>query len=147
MMNHFLGEETFKAGLIKFLNKYQYGNADRYDLFTTLTDEAHQRGSLDKRMNIREIMSSWTEQPGFPVVTAIADVANKKLIFSQKRFFYTNNKPNNSTWWVPISIMTDLNINYSLTAPTVWLKNELMVTVNLNMSKWYLINLNHTGDK
>ncbi|RZB41451.1 aminopeptidase N, partial [Asbolus verrucosus] len=145
MMNHFLGENVFKIGLINFLNKYKYGNANREDLFAVLTEEAHKSGSLDKSMTIKDIMDSWTKQPGFPVVTAIADKANKKLILSQKRFLFTNQQNDSSTWWVPISIITDLDEKYHDTKPTVWLKNEPMVTINLNMSQWYLININQTG--
>ncbi|XP_063912538.1 aminopeptidase N-like isoform X2 [Zophobas morio] len=145
MMNHFLGEETFKNGIISYLKKHQFGNADRDDLFETLNKEAHKKGSLDSSLNVKTIMDSWTKQPGFPVVTAIRDVANKKLILSQKRFLFTTRPLDNSTWWVPISIVTDVNPDFDNTRPTVWLKNEPMVTVNLNMSSWYLINIHQTG--
>jgi aminopeptidase N len=144
MMNHFLGEDTFKTGLINYLQKHQYGNADRDDLFDALTEEAHRRGSLDQSVRVKDVMDSWTRQPGFPVVTAIRDTANKKLILSQKRFLLTNNLVDNSTWWVPISVATSVEETFN-TQPSVWLKNEPMVTVNLNVSKWYLVNINQTG--
>ncbi|CAG9836941.1 unnamed protein product [Diabrotica balteata] len=43
MISNFLGEETFKTGLTNFLTKYSYKNADRNDLFASLTEEAHKR--------------------------------------------------------------------------------------------------------
>lgn len=83
MMNHFLGEDTFKNGLIKFLDKYKYANADRNDLFNSLNEEAHRNGSLDSAVNVLDVMDTWTKQAGFPVITAIADHSNKKLIITQ----------------------------------------------------------------
>lgn len=142
MMNYFLGEDTFKTGLINYLKKYKYSDGNSDDLFMALTEEAHKKNSLESSVSVKDVMDSWTRQPGFPVITAIRDKANQKLILSQKRFLFTNNN-DSSTWWVPISISTEFNKYNS--QPTIWLKNEPMVTLNLNTSSWYLINVNQTG--
>ncbi|EEZ99339.1 aminopeptidase N-like protein [Tribolium castaneum] len=143
MMNNFLGEDAFKTGLINYLRKYEYSNGDRDDLFGALTEVAHRKGALEPSVTVKDVMDSWTKQPGFPVITAIRDPANKKLILSQKRFLFTDNHNDSSTWWVPVSVTTNGG-NFE-TQPTVWLKNEPMVTINLNTSLWYLININQTG--
>lgn len=79
MMNHFLGEETFKNGLIKYLQKFKYSNADRNDLFNSLTEEAHLRSTLLKNETVKQIMDTWTEQAGFPVINVAPDYSRNTL--------------------------------------------------------------------
>lgn len=88
MMNHFLGEDVFKKGLISFLKKYENGNADRNDLFNSLTEEAHKVPVLLPNETVKQIMDTWTERPGFPVIHAIADYPRKKLRLIQV-YYYT----------------------------------------------------------
>lgn len=147
MMNHFVGEETFKNGLINYLNKFQYGNADRYDLFTSLQEEANRNGIFnDDKLNIKDIMSSWTEQAGFPVLTIIPNRNASKLIIRQKRFLLTD-KPSKNLWWIPISLTTSHNYDFDDTKTKYWLKNveEIQIDYDFNMNRWYLMNLNQTG--
>ncbi|CAG9772621.1 unnamed protein product [Ceutorhynchus assimilis] len=147
MMNHFLGEETFKNGLIKFLEKYQYSNADRNDLFTSLTEEAQLRGSLGKNETVKHIMDTWTEQAGFPVINVRADYEKNTLNLVQKRFLITNpNSQDKSTWWVPISYTSSLNPDFESTAPRFWMRGESEITEKIRpIGQWYLLNINQTG--
>lgn len=78
-MNHFLGEETFKNGLIKYLQKFEYSNANRNDLFTSLTEEARSRNVLGAGETVKHIMDTWTEQAGFPVINVAPDYSRNTL--------------------------------------------------------------------
>ncbi|VEN41546.1 unnamed protein product [Callosobruchus maculatus] len=150
MMNNFLGEAVFKTGLINFLHKYQYGVADREDLFTSLTEEAHKNGILPPNVTVGGIMETWTERPGFPVVHSIADYENNKLLLSQKRFFLSG-KQEKSSWWIPISFTAkktlDENADFSETKPKYWMRGEHQIEedADLRNISWYLLNVNHTG--
>ncbi|XP_018579251.1 aminopeptidase N isoform X2 [Anoplophora glabripennis] len=145
MMNHFLGEEVFKNGLINFLKKHQNGNADRQDLFTSLTTEAHDAGVLLQNETVKHIMDTWTEKPGFPLVTARADYENKRLHITQRRF-YLNDKEERSSWWVPLSFTTSNEaIDFSDTRPKFWLRGEYEIVEEVDLDEWYLLNLNQTG--
>lgn len=86
MVNNFLGEEQFKLGLIRYLNKYRYSNADRNDLWECLSVPVNS-GNLPASLN--DIMDSWLLQPGFPVVTAIANYEENKLQVSQVSTYVT----------------------------------------------------------
>lgn len=68
MMSQFLGH-SFERGVTDYLNKHKYGNAEQDDLWKALTDRAHKEGTLSKDMTVKEVMSSWTLQTGYPVVT------------------------------------------------------------------------------
>lgn len=94
MIEHFLTEDTFKKGVRAYLKEYQYGNAETKDLWASLTSAAADQ--LPDNLNISVIMSGWTKQPGYPVVT----FNGEKL--SQTRFFL--NATGNATKQINIQI-------------------------------------------
>lgn len=108
-MNHFLGEDTFKHGLIKYLEKFKYANADRNDLFASLTEEAHARGVLSKNENVKQIMDTWTEQAGFPVINVAADYTHNVLTIVQVSllFFLSQNVQSNEFFFSSETLSTD----------------------------------------
>jgi aminopeptidase N len=83
MMNHFLGEETFKQGLTNYLEAHKFGNARQDDLWQNLTLQAHQDRSLPSHMTVKEIMDTWTLQTGYPVVTITRNYKNGSAYISQ----------------------------------------------------------------
>jgi aminopeptidase N len=83
MMNHFLGEETFKRGLTNYLEAHKFSNARQDDLWQQLTLQAHQDGSLPLHMTVKDIMDTWTLQTGYPVVTVTRNYSNVSAYISQ----------------------------------------------------------------
>ncbi len=75
MIENFMTEEKFRAGLSSYLKKYQYSNAETKDLWNSLTEFA------PDGVDISNIMPSWTDQPGYPVVTFDGSA------LKQERFF------------------------------------------------------------
>ncbi|XP_076258416.1 aminopeptidase N-like isoform X2 [Rhynchophorus ferrugineus] len=147
MINHFLGEEAFKRGLIKYLEKFKYGNADRNDLFAALTEEAHASGALLPNETVKHIMDTWTEQAGFPVINVVADYQRNTLKLVQKRFLLTTSHSNEeTTWWIPISYTSSRSPDFTNTKPKIWMRGDKEVTVEVDpIGEWYLLNINHTG--
>ena len=85
--------QTFRAGLQKYLKKYQYSNAVTNDLWEALGEasglnvkEVNSFGYFAFQNLSLQLMGSWTQKMGFPVVTASYDTASKTLTLSQKRF-------------------------------------------------------------
>ncbi|XP_030835801.1 glutamyl aminopeptidase isoform X1 [Strongylocentrotus purpuratus] len=66
MLDNFLGEDVFRAGVSEFLKFYQYGTAVTDDLWEKLTEAAAAQG---RDVNVKRVMDTWTLQMGFPVVT------------------------------------------------------------------------------
>ena len=62
MIQAFIGGETFRLALGKYLNKFAYSNAVTEDLWSYLAAESGK--------NISQIMSNWTQEQGFPLVEA-----------------------------------------------------------------------------
>ena len=62
MLENFMGDEEFRIGIKRFLEKYKYANAVTKDLWKEL------EAISSTRLNITYIMDTWTRQMGFPVV-------------------------------------------------------------------------------
>lgn len=89
MVNHILGDDTFKKGLIQYLNKYQYSNAVHDNLWDSLTNQAHEDDTLDANITIKDVMNTWTLKAGFPVVNAVRNGTTVHV--GQVLKFYLNN--------------------------------------------------------
>ncbi|XP_063969459.1 glutamyl aminopeptidase-like [Lytechinus pictus] len=66
MLNNFLGESVFRAGVSEFLKFYQYGTAVTDNLWDKLSEAAAADGTI---IDVKRVMDTWTLQMGFPVVT------------------------------------------------------------------------------
>jgi len=82
MLEQFLGPETFRRGLNRYLSAHQYGNARTEDLWSALEESSQQP--------VTSMMNTWTKQMGYPVLRTEIDRApnHLELILSQQRFVY-----------------------------------------------------------
>lgn len=98
MLEHYLGEDAFRGGLNLYLNRYRYGNAKTTDLWATLEEYSGK--------SVREIMASYTCQPGYPVLT-VHRKNNGKISVQQKRFFFDGkSSADNLLWKVPVGLIS-----------------------------------------
>ena len=65
MLENFMGDEMFRIGVKRFLEKYKYANAVTKDLWRELEAISVEKST---RLNIEHIMDTWTRQMGFPVI-------------------------------------------------------------------------------
>lgn len=144
MMSSIMGEDRFKNGLITYLKTYQYSNADRDDLWSTLSSEIGR--DIAEDISFKDLMDSWLLQPGFPVITVVGNPEQNKLQLRQRRFLLSGEVTNGS-WYVPISLTTSEVMDFSNTKPTIWLNasDTEVVTVDLAYGEWYLLNIKQTG--
>jgi len=93
-----LGEEAFTLGIRNYIKTHAYGNTDSSDLWKSW-GEAY--GGF-----IVPMMTSWTEQTGFPLIRIISEEwTSTEAIFtiSQERFLSDGGIDDNpTTWIVPI---------------------------------------------
>ncbi|KAL3884512.1 hypothetical protein ACJMK2_024647 [Sinanodonta woodiana] len=117
MMRFFLGEETFRKGLTRYLNNIKYGAAFHDDLWNALTEESN-KGS--KPVNVKDIMDTWVLQMNYPTVY-VKVVNTSTLELTQKRYVRDPNatdpmKYNSSfgyMWEIPFTFTSSLNINFN----------------------------------
>ena len=93
MVRSLLGDDALRKGLKQY---FQYGNAQGDDLWDALGKASG--------MQIGDIMHSWLNQPGYPVVSA--SVIDGHLKLHQQQFFIGAGKDQGRLWKIP------LNANY-----------------------------------
>ena len=102
MLEHFLGEETFREGLRSYISRHQYGNAVTRDLWNAL-------GEASGRP-VAEMMDTWVQQTGYPVLDVEADYGDDgiEIHASQARFVYEHlvdpDAAEDTTWHVPVTV-------------------------------------------
>ena len=104
MLEHFLGAETFRVGLNRYLSRHQYGNARTRDLWDALGEASGQP--------VAEIMDTWITQTGYPVVDVHTTRTGRgvELTGSQGRFLYEHvadpETSDDTLWRIPLSART-----------------------------------------
>ena len=98
MLEQFLGEEPFRAGVSHYLKTHAYGNTETNDLWDAIEETT--------RQPVRRMMDSWIWQPGYPLVSAAVD--GDELVLRQQRFAYDSGTLDAdvapTTWLVPVHI-------------------------------------------
>ncbi|BHF83798.1 hypothetical protein SprV_0902694500 [Sparganum proliferum] len=101
MLNDYLGAEVFQAGLQLYIKRHEYSNTVTTDLWRALAEVSGQP--------VKEIMSTWTKQMGYPVLSVrllpSADNQSVSLGISQSRFLAEGGKEDIPThWYVPVTV-------------------------------------------
>ncbi|MDX2342495.1 MAG: M1 family metallopeptidase [Acidimicrobiia bacterium] len=90
MLEQYLGEETFRRGISRYLKKHAYANTETDDLWEALEAESGEP--------VGEIMSGWIYQGGYPQLDVTATEDGYRLEQRQFRFLGGGD----ATWQVPV---------------------------------------------
>ncbi|KAK7584258.1 hypothetical protein V9T40_005221 [Parthenolecanium corni] len=150
MMSMILGEDVFRDGLVNYFKKYQFSSVTTDDLYAALNEVASTRKVLPENLTLKQIMDSWTVQPGYPYVDVKIDYAKKSATLSQKRYLSVDssgNEASNLCYNIPISYTTSKNPNFEDTKPKYWLTCEgnLIIPADIDESQWLLLNIQIAG--
>lgn len=110
MVRALLGDDAMRKGLKNYFAAHQYGNATGADLWQALGEASG--------MNVGQIMESWLEHPGYPVVEV--KVEDGKLMLSQQQFFIGDGEEKGRLWQIP------LNANYNQ-VPAIFSEQSLVL--------------------
>lgn len=158
MMHLFMGDESFNNGVHLYLTKHAYGNAEQDNLWSALTDSAHNAKAIPSTYDIKRIMDSWTLQTGYPFITVTRDYKTNTAQIVQERYFLDTDaslrktSSNNGCWWVPLSYTTQKVAEFKNTMPKAWLEcsaqNEMIQqTINdlPSENEWVIFNIQLAG--
>ncbi|XP_026294097.2 aminopeptidase N [Frankliniella occidentalis] len=151
MWEYMLGVDVLKAGMHRYLSIHMFKNTRPEDLFNAIGFEAQKAKVLPDGVTFGDIASTWTEQPGVPVVSAVRDYDKKTITLSQKRFFYA--PPNraslvNQRWFIPVTMTQQASANWDSLKPSTWLwpsKEQTVASVSSSSSEWVLVNPKEIG--
>ncbi len=77
MLEQYLGEEQFRAGVSHYLTTHEYGNTETGDLWDAIEE-------ANPQTPVRRLMDSWIWQAGYPLVSASLD--GTRIVLRQQRF-------------------------------------------------------------
>lgn len=104
------------------------------------------------QISIKDVVESWANQPGYPLVIITRNYTTKDLFASQERFYLnrqaaqTNSEK--SGWWIPLTFVTEKSISvFNQTTTAAWLKplakNTIIGSVEPNF--WVIFNVKQVG--
>lgn len=94
MLQTYVGDEAFQAGLKRYFKKYAYVNTEADDLWNAI---AHTSGK-----DIVSLMNTWISQPGYPVLH-VTQQDNSMLELTQEQFFVGPHAPSSRLWPIPLN--------------------------------------------
>jgi aminopeptidase N len=138
MLESYLGEQTFRAGVNAYLKQHQYANATAADFW-----DAQAKTS---KKPVDQIMPTWVEQPGVPIINVKAQCSGNStnVSLSQQRYYFDRSKfenPENQIWQIPLCLRGSSDSNAKCQLMT---KKEENVTLP-GCSDWVLGNAGATG--
>uniref|UniRef100_A0A1B0GMW6 Aminopeptidase n=1 Tax=Phlebotomus papatasi TaxID=29031 RepID=A0A1B0GMW6_PHLPP len=142
MLEGFVTSEVFRTGVQKFLRDFRYKSVVTADFFRYM-DEV-----TDDDMNVTQIMSTWTEQKGYPVVF-VKRVNDTTYELTQERFLLNPDSKEEETedspflWHIPITYMSDKTNSDKV----LWMKpSDTNIQINIGSeSKWIKVNDKQIG--
>ena len=101
MLESYLGEQTFREGVNRYLEQRAYGNATAADLWNALSMVSHKP--------VERLMATFVEQPGVPIVSEKAECerSSQNLVLSQQRYVFDRAKfeaGSNEQWQIPVCV-------------------------------------------
>lgn len=99
MLESYLGEDVFRAGVNSYLKQHAYANANAADFWNAL--------AVASKKPVDKIMATFVEQPGIPLVAARMQCqgGSENIDLSQKRYVFDRAKfeaGTNESWRIPV---------------------------------------------
>ena len=139
MLEAYLGEETFRAGINAYLQQHQYANATADDFWDTQAKTS--KKPVDK------IMPTWVKQAGVPMIKAKAECSGNstKVTLAQQRYFFDRSKfeaANDQLWQIPLCLKGSASAK---SANCVLMTKKEETFTLPGCSTWVLTNAGATG--
>jgi aminopeptidase N len=139
MLESYLGEETFRAGINAYLKQHQYANATAEDFW-----DAQAKTS---KKPVDKIMPTWVKQAGEPIINVKAQCSGNStnVTVTQQRYYFDRSKfesPNDQLWQIPLCLRGSATAG----APRCELLTKREENLTLpGCSNWVLANAGATG--
>jgi puromycin-sensitive aminopeptidase len=125
MLEQYLGEATFRAGISRYLERHAYGNTDTSDLWDALEAASGEP--------VRAIANDWIFQGGFPQV--LVDPVQEGVRLTHECFRYLGDADHG--WKVPVRYRVGDRHERTLVEDAVVIHSDDPVIVNAGGSGFY----------
>ena len=122
-------------GMALYLKQHSWSNTETEDLWV----------ALEKASNkpIREVMSTWTKQTGFPLISVDQrqEGSNRIVTLTQERFLSDGSVDTNSSlWMIPITVSTARNPTQTAISSIMSEKTKEITITNVAEGDWIKLN-------
>lgn len=93
MLQQYVGDDAFQAGLKQYFKKFAYKNTEADDLWEVIAAASGK--------DIVEMMNTWITQPGYPVVHMSRN--GDQVTLTQEQFFIGPHQPSSRLWPIPLA--------------------------------------------
>jgi len=158
MMEQILSKETFTKGLTSYLTSFSYSSATEDDLFFHLEEAAIADGKWPQLnpFPFADIMKTWTNQAGLPVITAMKTFEEgtsiPALYFNQSWLVSNEAASEERMWDVPLTFTTveeNPQPGWEIGLPQTWISHEetgfTMAPDNSLIGVPFVVNIQGTG--
>ncbi|KAI5404022.1 variant 2, AP-1 complex subunit mu-1-like [Lathyrus oleraceus] len=139
MLQSYLGAESFQRSLASYIKRHACSNAKTEDLWAALEE-----GSGEP---VNKLMTTWTKQQGYPVVSV--KVNNQNLEFDQSQFL-SSGAQGEGQWIVPITLCfgsydVRKNFLFQTKSETHDVKELLGSPIAEDNKSWIKLNVDQAG--
>ncbi|KAK3929338.1 Aminopeptidase N [Frankliniella fusca] len=153
MFYHAVTPDVFKKGMQRYLSINMFKNTKPEHFFKAMDFVVKQSGlhQIPDGVSFGDVASTWTEQPGFPVLNAVRDYSAGTVSFTQKRFLYAEADPSDDVgqqYYVPLVVRSQANMDFDDFVPQGWLDPGVSTAVlptAASKDQWVLVNPEQTG--
>nr|CAD7397313.1 unnamed protein product [Timema poppensis] len=151
MLEHVLTSETFRKGLSRYLKAQSYQSTNPDILYSHLQAQHSETIGSDESVDVKQIMDSWGNQKGYPIISVTRDYQAGTANVTQKRFLLmptSDTSDDGYNWWVPLSYTSRSEADFTTTSPAVWITpsdSQLQLTGIGGSGDWVIFNIQETG--
>jgi len=135
MIHDYIGAEAFREGLQIYLTRHQYANAVTENLWQAFEDSSGEP--------VSEIMRSWTEQLGYPLVS-IKQTDEDRIEMTQRRFLSSGaaltDEEEEQVWHIILPFLTDIDNPDTTRAPVILERKEAVSLSGCLEGSWIKFN-------
>jgi aminopeptidase N/puromycin-sensitive aminopeptidase len=140
MLEAYLGEETFRAGVNAYLKQHQYANATAEDFWDA-------QAKMSKKP-VDQIMPTFVKQAGVPIINVKLQCSGNStaVTLDQQRYFYDRAKfeaPGDELWQVPLCLKSSAGGKSGQKCELLTKKEQTFTLPGC--STWMLANAGATG--
>jgi puromycin-sensitive aminopeptidase len=140
MLHDFIGDKDYRKGMNQYLTQHQYKNTFTEDLWQALGDASGKP--------VEKIMSTWTQQMGFPVLKVNEEKKGdtRVVTVSQEKFTADGSQDESgSLWMVPVTVSTASSPDSTVHKFVLETKETTVTIDGVNSSDWLKINVGGVG--
>ncbi|XP_058825932.1 aminopeptidase N-like [Topomyia yanbarensis] len=138
-------DDNWREGIRAYLTNRELDGAMADHLSAGLQTALNGKDILPEAFTVKQLMDSWTTEPGFPLLTVRRDYKNGQIYISQERFYSDRQLPGNHIYHIPYNYATKSDANFN-TLNFNWLSStSAKLSTSATADEWIIFNKQQTG--